>query len=93
MNVTYDFTWELYDCWIFTQLELNLAILASCAPTLRPLVKSGLSALQRHVRQFKVDIPSLKNQIRVVRTTRKGDHEGLSPRDISIEMKHNLARK
>lgn len=38
LNVNYDFTWVLYDCWIYTQLEINLAIIAACAPTLRPLV-------------------------------------------------------
>lgn len=38
LNVNYDFTWILYDCWIYTQLEVNLAIIAACAPALRPLV-------------------------------------------------------
>lgn len=38
LNVNYDFTWILYDCWIYTQLEINVAIIAACAPALRPLV-------------------------------------------------------
>lgn len=38
LNVDYDFTWILYDCWLYTQIELNLAIIAACAPAMRPLV-------------------------------------------------------
>jgi len=35
---TYDMTWFAYPLWICAAVEIDLAVLCACAPTLRPLV-------------------------------------------------------
>ncbi|KAK5095992.1 hypothetical protein LTS08_007874 [Lithohypha guttulata] len=38
LNTTYDYTWVVWDNWLYTLLELYTAILAASAPSLRPLI-------------------------------------------------------
>ena len=36
---TYDFTWKIYDMWIWYTVELYVGILVACAPALKPLLR------------------------------------------------------
>ena len=35
---TYDVTWEGYDLWIWTAVEVNLGVICGCIPSLKPLL-------------------------------------------------------
>lgn len=52
LNVDYDFTWVLWDCWIYTQLELYTAILAASAPALRPLIAGCITTSRQQSRRL-----------------------------------------
>lgn len=39
LNITYDFTWEGYEIWLWILVEVNLAVMCASIPTLRPLMK------------------------------------------------------
>lgn len=35
---TYDVTWDGFDLWIWTAVEVNLGVICGCVPSLKPLV-------------------------------------------------------
>lgn len=35
---TYDVTWDGFELWIWTAVEVNMGVVCGCAPMLRPLV-------------------------------------------------------
>ncbi|KIX01242.1 uncharacterized protein Z518_08967 [Rhinocladiella mackenziei CBS 650.93] len=39
LNVDYDFTWELWETWIWAVVELYVAIFAASAPALKPFLR------------------------------------------------------
>lgn len=52
LNIDYDFTWVLWDTWIYTQLELYTAILAASAPSLRPFIAGCIATSRQQSRRF-----------------------------------------
>lgn len=52
---TYDVTWDGYQLWIWTAVEVNLAVVCGCAPTCRCLVTRICDSVKLRFRRQKSD--------------------------------------
>lgn len=55
MLYTYDVTWDGFELWIWTAVEVNLGVVCGCAPMLRPLVASWVDRVRTRVGSKDVD--------------------------------------
>ena len=48
VDSTYDVTWQGWELWIWTAVEINLGIIAGCVPLLKPLLSSSSRRERAH---------------------------------------------
>lgn len=73
---TYDVTWEGFQLWIWTAVEVNLGVVCGCAPMLRPLVAKGRGWYNESVKQKRRKSIVRDSKRRCVSVGGKGDIEG-----------------
>lgn len=85
---TYDVTWEGYDLWIWTAVEVNLGVICGSVPSLKPLLFRSRSRNTSYYSQaYGMSSNITSDRIRMTRRTRDEETDILTD---AITVKHDV---